>query len=172
MNPLFAAHLIADFLLQPTWLVALKQKRLIGILIHSVVHFVVMAVFLAPFSIRSLAVITIVAGLHGLIDYAKIRIRRTVPFWRAFLLDQMAHLVVIALASLVVTAPAAMWQTQSGYGQIVLLIFFSFSMAWFNMSRIPSMKKSLVALFVNLAIAFLLFIVPGAALASSPCSLP
>lgn len=172
MSPLFAAHLIADFLLQPTWLVVVKERRTIGILIHSVIHFATMTALSAPLGFRSIIVITIVAALHGLIDYAKIATKSSMPFWPAFLLDQVAHAIVLILASIVIAAPTSLWQTQSGIGQLALLIFFSFSLALFNMAHMPRMKKSPAVLFTYLSIAFLLFIVPGLLLASSPCPLP
>lgn len=169
MHPLFIAHLVADFLLQPGWLVRYKMKAVAGVALHAAVHAVTMAVFLLPLSLRSTFVVIAVAAAHGLIDQTKIFFaRRNGQFAPAFLIDQLAHFVVLfALAPL--ASASRFWLTESGQGVLSLLAFFAFSFALKNLLDLARLKTG-AARFVRLCVVaapFALFLW-GAAFLSSP----
>lgn len=137
MNPLFISHLVADFLLQPKWLVDLKLRRISGIIIHSLIHAAVISLILLPTTkILALAVL-IITVTHAFIDQTKIILQRKgVQFDSLFFVDQMAHLLVItAVTSGLVQTQGfpAFWATQNGILVSALLFIFSFAMALQNL---------------------------------------
>ena len=74
---LILAHLLGDFIFQPTKLVKWKMKSKKGLFVHSLVHFVVTSVILIPFLINGylwlLIVAFAIAFLHFFIDAAKVK---------------------------------------------------------------------------------------------------
>ena len=93
---LLLAHLIGDFLLQPTAWVLDKEKRkhksiylYFHILLHGILAFVL--VFEEDF----LWFAILLAAIHGIIDYIKLRFqtKKTKRFW--FLLDQFLHAITL-----------------------------------------------------------------------------
>lgn len=96
---LITGHFLADFPLQPTWLVALKKKKLIGILIHTLVHLVVMV--LLGFPLWHLGgfwwAVAVIFITHNIIDFTKIRLEKAHPKYRfpLYIADQVSHLLVI-----------------------------------------------------------------------------
>lgn len=189
MNPLFPAHIIADFLLQPSALVAWKMKRIAGIVAHAAVHAAVLALFLVPLLTHKevVAAILIIASLHGLIDYAKIQFQKAGrgTFLQNFLLDQLAHFLVLAVATFAVNFDMPLWKSEMGIGILSLLFFFSFIFALWNLgavrARLPAgrqaanMQKteSPRTRFGLIVLVFLLFFIPAtAALAFSSCFFP
>lgn len=107
MHPLFLAHLIGDFLLQPKWLVDLKQRSLHGIFFHAVIHGVVMILLVQPRSWAVLVSVVALAVLHAIIDIVKVRSQRgRGGFYGSFLLDQLMHISLLtAVAATFKTAP-------------------------------------------------------------------
>ena len=95
---LLLAHLLADFILQPSKWVSEKERLLLKskkLYLHLAVHFICMAVMVWNISLLPLILgITIV---HGIIDYLKLKYqknnRRT-----AFFLDQFLHVATLVLA--------------------------------------------------------------------------
>lgn len=96
---LITSHFLADFPLQPGWLVALKKKKLIGILIHTIVHLVVMV--LLGFPLWHLSgfwwAVTVIFATHNIIDFTKIRLEKAYPKYRfpLYIADQTSHLLII-----------------------------------------------------------------------------
>jgi hypothetical protein len=107
------AHVVGDFVLQPYDLVRLKVRP-IGLVIHTAIHTALVAVATAPFFERWWAIAGIVAVTHYLIDWAKVTYDPgTGPASLvAFLLDQAAHLAVLALALPLAGVP---WNAQVIY---------------------------------------------------------
>ena len=170
MHPLFIAHVIADFLLQPTWLVRLKENKTAGIIIHAGIHALVLGLFLIPKHFATVIIIAAIAASHGIIDAAKIRYQKTHPsFAPSFLVDQLAHLSILAIAAKLIPVPE-FWLSEGGIGILALLFFFSFGSALLNLQSKPSLglgpeiKRSLLVTLV-----FLLFFIPSLLLASSAC---
>lgn len=170
MNPLFAAHLVADFLLQPTWMVQLKRKSLKGIIVHALMNLLVMSVFFVPQTVGAWSMILSIAALHGIIDHVKIRYHREVKkqsFVTGFMVDQAVHLTVLLIASRLYPFFPPFWLTEKGIGILFLLGFFSFAMAWYNLSALKETRGSPSSLFLLIAFVFLMFMIPASVLAAS-----
>lgn len=93
---LLLAHLIGDFILQPTkWVLHKEHKKdksiylYLHILIHGILAFII--VFEQNFFWYAI----VLAVLHGIIDYIKLKFQKheTKRFW--FLTDQLLHLITI-----------------------------------------------------------------------------
>ncbi len=95
---LLLGHLVADFVLQPYVLVRLKRQP-VGLAIHSVVHAIITAVLAAPFLPRWWLIIPLMAVVHYFIDRMKVGsgYNRGPASFLVFLVDQAAHMVVLAL---------------------------------------------------------------------------
>jgi len=100
---LILAHLLGDFVFQPTRLVMWKIKSKKGVLVHVLVHFFTMIVILSPFIwVGYYEVILAALGIsfiHFWIDEAKINFdlkhdTKVLPF----LIDQLLHITTIAIA--------------------------------------------------------------------------
>ncbi|MFA6521196.1 MAG: DUF3307 domain-containing protein [Candidatus Gracilibacteria bacterium] len=165
MNPLFIAHLIGDFLLQPKWLVDLKEKRPAGIVLHASIHAATMFALVVPQNSKAIIAILLIAVAHGIIDYLKIFFNKRVTVYSVpFLTDQIMHSVVMMCAAYFVNFSGIFWQTQSGLLVLFILSFFSFAVAWLNLSGGANKKlTALTALqkFSLVAISFLLFLIPS-----------
>lgn len=99
---LILAHFLADFPFQPRVLVAYKQKKFLGVIIHSFTHLITSAVLLFPFiRLKRVGVAILVIFLvHNVVDYAKIKAGQKHPKWNKFalyIIDQIAHLTAIVL---------------------------------------------------------------------------
>jgi hypothetical protein len=91
---LLAAHVVADFLLQPRRMVEAKARRHGGALVlHALVVAVATAAALGVTTRDALGAVAVVAVLHLLIDVGKALAR---PGLAAFLVDQGLHLGVLA----------------------------------------------------------------------------
>jgi hypothetical protein len=93
---LLLAHLIGDFLLQPTtWVLdkEAKKHKSIYLYFHVLLHGVLAFTIVYEKSFLWLALL--LAVLHGIIDYIKLQFqtKKTKRFW--FLLDQILHLITI-----------------------------------------------------------------------------
>lgn len=131
---LIFAHLLGDFIFQPTKLVLWKSKSKLGTLTHSLIHFFVVTLVLSPFILKGYWELLLVAfGLafvHFWIDEAKINYdlkhdERVLPF----MVDQIMHLITIVVAYLLImgreyTLPEGTFFQV--YGDIRLIIFLSF----------------------------------------------
>lgn len=94
---LILAHLIGDFLLQPrSWIEdKLKNKaRSKYLYVHVLIHGLLMLIFL-EFDIQYWKIILFIVVSHWLIDLDKLHMQKRVNQGWLFILDQMAHLLVI-----------------------------------------------------------------------------
>jgi len=109
---LLLAHLIADFPLQFNEIFKLKVKSKWGVLLHSAIAGITALVFLLPyiFCIWMWSAIIILIGFHFIIDYTRVVFTRKTNLdnlWM-FLLDQILHLGVVWLISLmIISSPAS-----------------------------------------------------------------
>jgi hypothetical protein len=106
------AHLAADFMFQPSWLVARKQ-RWDGLLIHGAIVLVCMAV-LPLFDASVLALWPLILGItvvHALTDWWKVRYGSMIvgPPIVPFLLDQLIHIVTLMIGLGLVLPSDRMW---------------------------------------------------------------
>ena len=95
---LVLAHLLGDFLLQPTSWVKDKKKNKIKskyLYFHLLVHFVLLLI-ITKFSTEYFVTLIVVVGSHLIIDCAKLYFekKKTIKTW--FFIDQLLHFLVIA----------------------------------------------------------------------------
>lgn len=96
---LLLGHLLGDFPLQTNWVMRHKLEHRWGVLLHASIHGVVTA-FLLQSWLRALPLLATLVLVHFAIDWLKLHIpTRTAT--RGFLLDQLAHLLVILLLSII-----------------------------------------------------------------------
>ena len=98
--PLILAHLLGDFLLQPNSWVADKEGKKAGsiyLYIHVLIHIILAFIFL--WNIQLWWIAATVGITHFLIDWAKLHFQtpKTKRTW--FFVDQLLHVLVIALLS-------------------------------------------------------------------------
>ena len=165
MHPLFTSHIVADFLLQPARLVAWKKRSVAGIAVHAAIHGLLLAAMIAPARPSVLASIALVAFLHGLIDFAKIKLQLEDGIGTSFLLDQIAHFIVLIITAATLPLANPVWFTESGKGISSLLFFFSFAFAIKNIRKPQTVSPSARTLLILLI--FLLFFIPARLLAFS-----
>lgn len=103
---LLLAHVLADFVLQPDWMVRRKREPrvLVG---HTGIVLVLSLAAIAPYATtRALVVSVGLALAHAGIDALKLRWEKDRPQLGAFLLDQALHVGTLGLAVLLI-APGA-----------------------------------------------------------------
>lgn len=93
------AHFLADYPFQWGALVKLKNKRYLGVFIHSTIHLFFMLLILAPL-LHEIEVQISIAAIyvtHNLIDQAKVRLDKKDPKRHRmyYFLDQLSHWSII-----------------------------------------------------------------------------
>jgi len=119
---LILAHLTGDFLLQPqTWAEDKNKKKLKSkyLYYHILVHAIVLLVVL-QFNFEYGLGFIIIIGSHFIIDAIKIQFRTKKNHRWLFAIDQLAHLIVIALVVQIYT-PYLHKITTVDYTQLTLL---------------------------------------------------
>lgn len=103
---LVLAHLIGDFVLQPSELVKLKQRP-IGLAIHAGIHSLIMLPVAALIFPRWWLIVPVLGVIHYLIDYAKVTLAPSTgpASLAAALFDQAVHLGVLAMTVLLAGVP-------------------------------------------------------------------
>lgn len=91
---LLLGHFIADFPLQTDHIFRLKMRCSLGVLLHVAIHVGIMAVLLQN-PLAQWRELLILGVTHFLIDWLKVR-WETRQEWAGFLLDQAAHVSVLA----------------------------------------------------------------------------
>jgi len=113
---LLLAHLLGDFPLQSEWISKSKGASLRSLILHGVVHFILAWISLLVFtqvrllSISSQSVVFGYLIVHLLIDKLKnwLTVRKALPDdCKIFLLDQLFHLIVVAIAAILLTGSQA-----------------------------------------------------------------
>lgn len=100
---LIIAHVIGDFVLQPNSWVAAKKKDTYKskyFYFHGLVHLVALFVLLGFDFSYTLAIVFIISS-HLLIDWVKLTIENKKNSRSLFVIDQLAHLVIIAIITYV-----------------------------------------------------------------------
>jgi len=131
---LILAHLLADFVFQPTRLVLWKMKSKYGVLVHVLVHFTINLLVLSPFIINGyywpILAAFVICFAHFWIDQAKISYDlKHDKKVMAFLMDQLMHLLTIMLVYFFVqnlTLNLPIKGFYAIYSDIRIVIFFSF----------------------------------------------
>lgn len=166
MNPLFTAHLIADFLLQPDDLVAWKQRSVGGVFMHSFVHLAVMSAMILAFNVQLWPVIVGVAALHAVIDQWKISYQdRYKSYVISFFIDQFAHLVAIFAFFMIMPFKLTFWKTDAGIGIGILLLLSSWLLGLWHLgifkNRMPAVGKGKIPTALLVTLTFILFLIPA-----------
>jgi hypothetical protein len=86
---LICVHILADFLLQPGWMIRMK-KQWHGLVIHAAIHAIAAYAVIQTWRLWYLFLVLMVS--HILIDFIKLRLKDT-PF--VFVVDQIFHIGVI-----------------------------------------------------------------------------
>lgn len=107
---------------------------------HAVIHGLVLALFILPTQILSVLIILAIAVTHGMIDIIKIKHQKHgVAFAPDFLLDQIAHLMVL-FAATPLLASVQFWSTPTGIGITLLLFSMSFGIGLWNIVAVWQKK--------------------------------
>lgn len=94
---LLFAHLLGDFLLQPTsWVLDKEEKKhkSLYLYLHTLLHGILAWLLIGEIAFAWLAVL--LALTHGIIDYAKLYFQKEKTKRNWFIADQIAHLLVLA----------------------------------------------------------------------------
>lgn len=92
------AHMLGDFLLQPTsWVEAKEQRKLFAwqLYVHSLIHFVLIMILINDFTFWKWAVMLGIS--HLIIDSAKLLLQKKRTKRMFFFIDQGAHILLIIL---------------------------------------------------------------------------
>ena len=92
------AHLVGDYVLQWDKLAAWKSRELKGVLAHCAIVFMTTALFALPFDPYWWQGVLFISTAHLFIDAIQLYVKLPFPALARFLLDQLAHFMVIALA--------------------------------------------------------------------------
>ncbi|QDO95125.1 DUF3307 domain-containing protein [Formosa sediminum] len=96
---LLLAHLIGDFLLQPTkWVMDKAHKKIKSkyLYAHITVHLLALSVIL-QFNFKYIWGIIIIIGSHFIIDLAKLYLNEKVNSRWLFIIDQLGHIIILLL---------------------------------------------------------------------------
>lgn len=94
---LLLAHILGDFVLQPDRWIRDKRKRKhrsTTLYLHLGVHALALLILL-QFNFRYWAGLVVILTSHFLIDLVKLNLENRRNNWKSFILDQVAHLLVI-----------------------------------------------------------------------------
>jgi hypothetical protein len=92
------AHMLGDFLLQPTsWVEAKEERKLFAwqLYVHSLIHFVLIMILINDFTFWKWAVMLGIS--HLIIDSAKLLLQKKRTKRMFFFIDQGAHILLIIL---------------------------------------------------------------------------
>ena len=97
ITAMFLAHLVGDYILQWDRLALWKSRELKGVLVHGLIVSAVTWLFTLPFNPFWWRGALVISLAHILIDAAQLRFKLPIPPLLRFILDQIAHFIVIIL---------------------------------------------------------------------------
>jgi len=170
----YLAHFLSDYPLQPSALVKFKQKRFLGVFIHSTVHLVMMLIILAPFLYNPRVLLAIVAIYisHNIIDQTKVSADKTDPKKARlnYFLDQMAHWSAILVSvwcagTLTPHLSGRMLELYSNQTIFLFLLILVLSTYFFDVTRYfvrlkmfkEEFKRDYTAMLINAGIVIVAF---------------
>jgi hypothetical protein len=135
---LLLAHFLADYPLQPRWMLAAKQQ-LWGLLLHVSIHFLTSLLLVGDLRWKLLLPLLGLALVHFVIDFSKYRLAVLRPTWvrLPYIIDQALHVLTIlgtARWIAVVAGPLAPAQPWVIYGLGYVLA----THVWFVTERVLS----------------------------------
>ena len=121
------AHLVGDYVLQWDKLAAWKSRELKGVFAHCAIIFMVTLLFTLPFAPYWWQGVLFISIAHLFIDASQLYVKLPVPALARFLLDQLAHFTIIAVALAVggylpITSMTAGFATATQSEQIMLFV--------------------------------------------------
>ena len=146
---LIFAHLLGDFVFQPSALVKWKMKSMWGTLTHVAVHFLVNLFILLPFIINGyFELIYFVLGIcfiHFWIDEAKINydLKHDLKV-RPFVIDQLLHMFTILVANFFLMEKLFVLPGNTFYklyANINIIIFLSFLVVVSTVIEVYNLQK-------------------------------
>lgn len=145
---LLLAHLIGDFLLQPTsWVVEKEHKkhRSKYLYLHIVLHFFLAWIIIGELKFFGMALV--LAFFHGIIDWTKLNFQKKETKRNWFIIDQALHLIVLILI-------AVTWENNTtGFGEFAEEIreIFNFSnQFWLYVTAIIFLTKPTSVIIRNI----------------------
>lgn len=166
MNPLYTAHIVADFLLQTKRLAAWKSRSFLGLAAHCLIHAAVLAIFILPFEPSFYPVIFAATAIHGIIDFARIQAqKKSESFGPLFFTDQIMHFITLAAISFATPIKIEFWNSAKGIGVSLILFAATFTLAVFNLLQIAGYpvktKKNKLKRIALISAVFILFLTPS-----------
>jgi hypothetical protein len=135
---LVLAHLLGDYPFQPDWLV--KQKRHAwALLLHGAIHFLLMFAIVGQPRLRLLPQLLALTAAHIIVDATKSTIssRGSLSFGTSYVLDQVIHIVLIALTAFWIEADLSTGIGPQSWGWAVILAGYVFvTYTWANSERL------------------------------------
>ena len=140
---LLLAHLIADYPLQPTWMV-LQKARWSVLSLHVAIHFLITAILVWPVIGEVWIYMLVLAGMHLALDVAKNMVNRMRPKWviGPYLVDQFIHVGTILGISLLVQRQAGELPLEAEPAWLILaIVFLLVTYVWHISERIFSYRQ-------------------------------
>jgi hypothetical protein len=152
---LFLAHLLADYPLQPNWLVS-KKTRWGFLAIHALIQFltsiIIVWIFYSTTGLSTWPYLLLLAGIHLTIDTIKNLLSRKRSNWVKipYLLDQFLHFISIMVISLLIQDQFGFVAFPLNPGWVVLAIaYLLVTYVWYVSERVmtydnPGYRQSVI----------------------------
>jgi hypothetical protein len=152
---LFLAHLLADYPLQPNWLVS-KKTRWGFLAVHALIQFltsiVIVWIFYSLTGLLTWPYLLLLAGIHLLIDSVKNFLSRKRSGWVKipYLVDQLLHLLSAAIIALLIQNQFGIVAFPTNPGWVVVAIaYLIVTYVWYISERVmtyddPGYRQSVI----------------------------
>jgi hypothetical protein len=97
---MFLAHLVGDYVFQWDGLARWKAREWRGVVVHSLILFVITALFAVPFTPYWWGGVIFIGLFHFVIDAAQYILKPTIQPLIRFIIDQILHILTILIALL------------------------------------------------------------------------
>lgn len=144
---LLLAHLLADYPLQPDWVIFNKTQR--GVLaLHIIIHFltsvIIVWIFSSTIGLSVWPYLLLLAGIHFLIDSFKSKLSRIRPKWVKipYVVDQLVHVFSIAIIAFLIQNQFGFIAFPANSGWVVLSIaYLLVTYVWYISERVLTYDK-------------------------------
>jgi len=144
---LLLAHLLADYPLQPDWVVSKKKHwgvLALHILIHFITSVIIVWIFSSSTGLSTWPYLLLLAGIHLLIDSIKNRLSRIRSRWVKipYIVDQLVHVLSIIVISLLIEQHLGFIAFPTNPGWAVLAIAYLLATyVWYISERVLTYDK-------------------------------
>lgn len=135
---LLFAHLLADYPLQPNWIVANKLNIRV-LFLHVAIHFVVGTIIVALIDISLWPWVLVLALVHWTIDLGKNTFNRIYPglVLSAYIIDQILHMITILGITIGIEARTGISTFSLKPGWLIFaIIYLATTFVWYISERI------------------------------------